>query len=240
MDKTSMLYWWPKVEDLGIPVPKTEIVEIPFEVFCDYMDFPETKKEPKIVDYMEEVFTKAREVGYPLFLRTDLSSKKHSWEKSCYVEEEKDLTRHIWQVVEGNFTADIFGLQCEALVLREYIPMASQFTAFWGNLPINPERRYFVRDGKVECHHPYWTADSILKSGATPSKPNWEELLLKIDEEPPNEVELLTKYSIMVAKLLPGFWSVDFCKAKDGRWILIDLAEGEKSWHPEHQREVVR
>ena len=31
---------------------------------------------------------------------------------------------------------------------------------------------------------------------------------------------------------MKGYWSVDYWKAKDGRWILIDMAEGEKSWHP--------
>lgn len=236
---TSMLYWWPKVKDLGIPVPRTEIVEIPFEVFCDYMDFPEAKTEPKIVEHMKEVFTKAGEVGYPLFLRTDLSSGKHSWEKSCYVEREKDLTKHIWKVVELNFTADIFGLECKALVFREYIPMASQFTAFWGNLPISPERRYFIRDGKIECHHPYWTADAIVGPYLPePSKSNWEESLDQMNSESDKEVNLLTQCAIQIAQVLPGYWSVDFCKAKDGRWILIDLAEGEKSWHPEHKEEI--
>ena len=234
MEKTSMLYWFPIIKDLPIPMPRTTWVEIPFEVFEEYAYMEPKGKEPKIVKYGPDLLTKAKEIGYPLFLRTDMASGKHSWERSCYVEREEDLFKHIWEVVEFNFTADIFGLHCEALVFREYIPMASGFTAFWGKLPINPERRYFIRDSKIECHHPYWTAGSILKSGATPSKPGWEELLLKMDEEPSDEVELLTKYSTMVAKLLPGYWSVDFCKAKDGRWILIDLAEGEKSWHPEH------
>lgn len=30
-----------------------------------------------------------------------------------------------------------------------------------------------------------------------------------------------------------GYWSIDFCKAKDGRWILIDMATGERTWHKE-------
>ena len=42
-----------------------------------------------------------------------------------------------------------------------------------------------------------------------------------------------------IAPLFKGCWSIDFCKAKDGRWILIDMAVGigkgfkqRGSWHP--------
>jgi hypothetical protein len=31
--------------------------------------------------------------------------------------------------------------------------------------------------------------------------------------------------------VLDGWWSVAFAKTKDGRWILIDMAEGEMSFH---------
>lgn len=234
MDKDSLLYWFPIIKDLPIPMPKTFWVEIPYDVFCEwmYLDFDERGKKLKIEAYAEQIISKAREIGYPLFLRTDQASGKHSWEKSCYVEKEEDLFNHIYEVVEFNFIADIIGLHCDALVFREYIPMASQFTAFWGKLPINPERRYFIRDGIVECHHSYWTADSIEMSKAEPSRVDWRQLLDKMNEESDEEIKLLTQYAIQVAQILPDYWSVDFCKARDGRWILIDLAEGDKSWHP--------
>lgn len=237
MDKTSMLYWYPIIKDLPIPKPKTTWVEIPFEVFEEYAYMEPRGKEPRIVKYGPNILTKAKEIGYPLFLRTDLASGKHSWEKSCYVEKEEDLFKHIWEVVEFNFIADIIGLPCEALVFREYIPMASQFTAFWGKLPISPERRYFIRDGKIECHHPYWFEGAIEKSGFPPLTFGWKKILEEMNKEPDEEVDLLTMYSDLVARVLDGYWSVDFCKARDGRWILIDLAEGEKSWHPEHPKE---
>jgi len=239
MDKNSLLYWFPIIKDLPIPIPKTTWVKIPYGVFCEYMDL-DTNKRPKIADYTEEIISKARGIGYPIFLRTDQASGKHSWEKSCYVEREEDLFKHVWEVVEFNFIADIFGLQCEALVFREYIPMASEFTAFWGKLPISPERRYFIRDGKVECHHPYWIEDAIDKSGFPPFMVGWRQVLTKMNEESDEEVDLLTMYSDLVAGILDGYWSVDFCKARDGRWILIDLAEGDKSYHPECPKNLRR
>lgn len=35
-----------------------------------------------------------------------------------------------------------------------------------------------------------------------------------------------------VAKRFEGYWSVDFARLRDGRWVLIDMALGEVSWHP--------
>jgi hypothetical protein len=51
--------------------------------------------------------------------------------------------------------------------------------------------------------------------------------------ETEEEVELLSDYAQTIADAVDGYWSVDFCKAKDGRWIFIDMAVGEDSWHPE-------
>jgi hypothetical protein len=100
-------------------------------------------------------------------------------------------------------------------------------------MPVNPERRYFVKDGAVLCHHPYWTKEAIAKgtSGGLPK--DWESIVEEINKETKEESEILTGCSQKVAKALDGFWSVDFCKAKDNRWILIDCAEGVRSWHPE-------
>ena len=34
-----------------------------------------------------------------------------------------------------------------------------------------------------------------------------------------------------VGEVLDGYWSVDFAEVKSGGWYLIDMAEGNKSWH---------
>jgi hypothetical protein len=95
---------------------------------------------------------------------------------------------------------------------------------------VNPERRYFIKDGEVLCHHPYWFKGSIRN----PSVENWEELSDEMNSEKEEEIKLLTSYSKIIADAVKGFWSIDFCKARNGCWILIDMATGENSWHPEH------
>lgn len=229
--KTSLLYWWPKVKDLGIPVPRTEIWEADLKSWFDAM---EGGRLPPNLAFLEEAQRVARLIGYPLFLRTDLASGKHGWKRTCYVEEESLLPRHIYRVLEENEIAGIVGLDYRALVFREMLTLFAPFTAFRGDLPIARERRYFIRDGKVECHHPYWIEEAV--AGGRPKAEGWRETLAMLNMEHESEVEILTRYSEKVAEAMGGYWSIDYAFAVDGTWYLIDMAEGEKSWHPECER----
>lgn len=237
MRDNSLLFWFPKVKNLGIPVPKTEWVEISTNELLRFMD-----DLCVLNKYWSEIEKVATKIGFPLFLRTDLASGKHGWNKTCFVEELKDLKDHIYRVVSANFEADIMGLPARALVFREYIEMESGFTAFWGQLPISRERRYFIKDGIVVEHFPYWPEEAIEKSAFPPSRKDWKEVLKELNTETEEEIALLNSYAEKVGTVLEGYWSVDFCRARDGPetpettsgsgWILIDCALGEQSWRP--------
>lgn len=234
-DKNSMLYWYPLIKDLPIPQPKTIFVMLNEKEIARLFDeaVPETVTQ-KVKVVCDTLF-------YPCFLRTDLASGKHSWKKSCFIDGKSELWEHIYEVTSFNLMADIMGLDFKAFVVREFIPMDSRFTAFYGDMPVNPERRYFIKDGKLICHHACWIEEAIEEGGKAPSIPNWREVSKEINTETPEEIELLTKYTLMVGKAIPeGAWSVDFCKAKDGRWILIDMAIANRSWHPEDCPHLVR
>jgi hypothetical protein len=228
MDKTSLLYWWPKIKDLEIPVPRTEIQKLPDGYRCEFWKVLDGKaKWPPV--WFSDTIELVSQIGYPLFMRTDLYSAKHSWGDICFVEESDKLLSHIWRLLEAS---EMVSLGYEALVLREYILLESAFTAFAGDLPIAKERRYFVRDGDVICHHPYWPADAIEQSYFLPEESDWKELLVQLNQEDEVEIALLSDYACGVSEKLEGYWSVDFAKGQDGIWYLIDMAEGEKSWHP--------
>ena len=235
-DKNSMLYWYPKIKDLPIPMPKTEFFIIPKKYFPDIY-WSEKKVWKMLKDNEKEIKKIARKIGYPLFLRTDQASGKHDWKRTCYVEKEEDLLQHAMNVIEFNMMADIVGtLPYKALVFREFIEMDSKFVAFYGDLPINPERRYFIKDGKVVEHFPYWIEDAIERGSFKEKLPkNWRSILREINRETEEEVKLLTRYAQMVANRFKGYWSVDFCRAKDGTWYLIDMALGKDSWHPKRK-----
>jgi hypothetical protein len=222
ISKDSFLYWYPKIKQLNIPQPASVIVKITNDEFkCTFDGMPKSLTQ-KVQGIISVHF------NLPIFIRTDLASGKHSWKDSCFYDGLNSLWKNLYGVIEFNHMADIMGLPFTAIIIREYIPMDSRFTAFYGQMPVNPERRYFIDNGKVLCHHHYWIQEAITN----PSIENWQEVLEEINIETPEEIKLLSDYAELIAKELSGFWSIDFCKAKDGRWILIDMATGERSWHP--------
>lgn len=218
---TSMLYWYPKIKDLEIPQPRTEIYKLTkqeLEILSNEQ-FPET-----LIENIEPIIS---EFSYPFFVRTDFASGKHGWENTCFIENKKKLSRNIFEVVVENLIADLFGLPFEALVFREYIPLNAGFKAFYGNMPVAKERRYFIKNKQIQCHHPYWPKDAIR----SPNNENWEKILNEQNKETEKEIEQLSEYSLLVAERFEGYWSVDFAYSQDEEWYLIDMAEGEHSFH---------
>lgn len=226
LDPNSMLIWYPKTKNLDIPQPRTEIVEVPFRVLVDMMD---SLKLPK--KYKLDITMKANDIGFPLFVRTDLSSGKHQWKDTCYVATEKDLMQHIYNVVEFNLLCDIFGLHCQAIVLREFIELKWKFKAFMGEMPVSQEVRVFVRDGFIECWHNYWFEDAIEQGGTDNLPEHWKDLLKETYFGVDDSINELSMKAGMIAGKLKGYWSLDFAKGKDGKWWFIDAALGERSWH---------
>jgi hypothetical protein len=226
IDLNSMLYWWPKTKELStlIPMPRTEICMLPKKSRTELI---------RMIDGagtgldMGDIKITASRIGYPLFMRTDQASAKFDWKDTCYVEKESDLLSHIVKMIDWHMMADIMGLPFKALVFREYIPMDAPFTAFYGGMPVNRERRYFAESGRVMCHHPYWPMNAIEE----PSVRDWRSKLRLLNEETPDEVETLSNYATMLSAKLGGSWSVDFCHSKTGVWYFIDAALASDSWH---------
>jgi len=217
-----MNYWYLKIKHLNIPMPKTKIpVTKPVRDWWRLLDGGDTLSE----DEKQMIGDAAAEVGgYPVFMRSDLCSGKHSFERTCFVQNEDAVIRQIWAIVDENACCDCM---MESIVIREYIPPAAAFKAFEG-LPIAPERRYFVRDAEVVCHHSYWIEDAIRNPTADG---DWKSVLAWMNQER-DEVPLLTGYAEQVARELGGDWSIDFMLGRDGAWYLIDIATAMQSWHP--------
>ena len=223
----SLAYWFPLIKNLDISQPKTEIIPLTDDELTDL--YEETVSQ-SLVDKVKKIIIEKFKL--PVFIRTDLASAKFFWEKSCYYDGTGNLTHQLLEVISFNLIADIMGLPFRYLIVREFIPMDTRFKAYSGNMPVNPERRYFVENGKVICHHSYWIEEAIEKGTDPKILPeNWREIATAMNIQTEEEIKILTGYAEQVSKVLDGFWSVDFCKAKDGRWILIDLANGELSWH---------
>lgn len=229
-DESSLLHWYPRVKDV-LPCPKTVIVELTDDEISSLVGMLDgIPPSPWLVDRLDAA---AREIGYPLFLRSDQGSGKHEWKDTCYVPFEGALLKHVAQLVAWHERAGILPLSFRALVFREFLTLDAPFTAF-NDMPVARERRYFVRDGKVVCWHSYWVESALFTYwGATPLPPDWQQQLARLNAMDDAEMQALTRMAEIFGEQNPGFWSVDFAMTKAGRWVLIDAARGELSWHPE-------
>ena len=218
---SSMDYWWPLTKDLPVPKPRTEVaINMCPEDWVMFID------DPNVLSMVsDELLAAAFKMGYPLFMRTDQSSGKHEYAGTCKVVNDKRLFPNLYRLIEENLMCD---LNVQTLYFREFIELDSVFTAF-SDMPIAPERRYFVKDGEVCCHHPYWPEAAIRD----PNKKDWKKRLHCINLEERCEIELLTRYAQIIGSEFPGSWSIDFAQARDSTWYFIDMADARVSWHPE-------
>lgn len=232
-----MSYWFPKLHETKVPTPSTVMVDI-------------GKKDPNFVKAMRKLFwmeepTKedqksyanfrfvleymARSIGgYPFFLRTGHASHKHSWKETCYVTSEENLMANAQAIAEYSIMANMKeGLPINVWVARQLLETNPAFEAFNG-MPITKEMRFFIRDGKIECYHPYWPEKAI--DGHTRDE-NWKLKLDAMNSVDENDLKLLKDLTLQVASAFEGYWSLDWLKAADGRWYAIDMATGEDSYH---------
>lgn len=251
--KNSMLYWFPFIENLEpLKIPRTILVEVGEPELLDFLLDQHIPPE-----WVHKFKVAAREIGYPVFIRTDECSGKHNWKDTCFVPSEDRLLRNIYRLIEDN--EGMMGLHYTALVFREMILTESVFTAFRGEMPVTKERRYFVKDGEVLCSHPYWVPDAIAQWGDPEPRDdseieemfellptetvekltkrkkllpdNWRELLETVNTSSTKDLEHLLFLAKHVSEHIPGYWSVDFLCDAEGNWWLIDMALGQDSYH---------
>ena len=229
-DPASAFWWWPRVVNLEIPQPRTIMLETGFDSLMTFADHKTANHIP------ESAYEAARDIGYPLFLRTDLASAKHDWRNSCLVERESDLAEHMAAVAYFNF---MVGLLPRGWMFRELLPLEHDFEVF-EFMPCSTEWRVFVDYGSVLCSHPYWEAETILewyngdiqtyeqyRPFAVPPD-GWEDMLSRRYGVMPTEIK---RAAALVGLILGGSWSVDMAKHEDGTWFLTDMAPSAQSYH---------
>lgn len=221
-NKNCLSYWFPIVAAIPeIKVPDTKIFKVDYVDQLNALDKGVSEEIKKVV---EEIKAVGKEWGYPLFIKNSLFSGKHSWKHTCFVEKEEDILNHFLALTDMGYA---FGVdECLYWVVRKYLkPEALIYTDM--DMPVTFERRYFVEDGKVTFHHPYWPPHALENQGPTPE--NWRELLVVTNHESDEEIKLLKHLTELVGEKFKGSWSVDWLKVGD-EWYLIDMAEKHRSY----------
>lgn len=216
---TDMSFWYPIIESMRIPTPETYIIKHKVELI-NLMDW----EKPKWIDELiSNIDYYAQKVGYPCFIRTWLTSNKHNWLDTCFLQNKDSILQHLYNLVEFSCLADISCMRsCDTIVIRKILNTKADFTCFNG-MPIAREVRLFLRDWKLESIHPYWLYDAF----------NW-----KISREKVKKLNTFSKEDIIffqdvwnfIANQFPWYWSVDFLQDSNKYWFCIDMAVWDNSF----------
>lgn len=236
MDKTSMTYWFPLLEAAGLPVPRTKSVTMPPELCRSilmvlYGEKPDL--DPREHPFIAELRSAVDEIGTPCFLRTEMTSAKHSWDKSCFVADADSLIKHVYAIAEFSECADFCGLPYKTWFVRELLPSIKfGVCPRYDNMPVAREFRFFVEGGAIQCFHPYWPLEALRDGGWKGSDSKYFELC-----RPGADEEEIRALAVKVSNAIEGAWSVDLLQTKKG-WYVTDMAEAHKSYHWEGCRKT--
>jgi len=223
-NKNNMAYWFPLLQMIRMRIPDTILIHTGV---CNLAPMIDNKEIPGLDLFIERLRSAVEEIGLPCFLRTGMTSAKHGWKDTCFIEssDKKYLISHVYRLVEYSFMANIIGLPLDFSIwaIRRMIPTYRLFTDF-NEMPIAKERRLFIRDSKVVCNHPYWPADCFQRRHAEEKIKELQYLSVQDNDE----LKAMAEY---VGDYFTGYWSVDFLQDDKGKWWLTDMAVGERSYH---------
>lgn len=230
VDRTALSYWFPIVKAAGLPVPETVIVDMPkaarefyYAAFDGDVSITGDCDPRPFVDAIREA---VKRVGSPAFLRTDHTSGKHSWARTCFVPPDADIARRIWEIIEYSEMADFMGIPWERWAVREFLPtIPLGVCRDYADMPICREFRFFVDGPEVVCWHPYWPAEALDQGGAVFNEEGGFDELCRCDD-----LSILTDIASRAGQAVGGAWSVDLLETERG-WFLTDMAEAGKSFH---------
>jgi len=221
--KNCISYWFPRLAESGVPVPKTHILHAP-----GYLDLLlDHKLYAGNLGFEQLIMAAAANVGFPAFMRLGHASAKHSWREGCVLTDHMpSLRRTLFRAVEDSA---IKMLPTDVVAVRQMLILAPMFTAFMGELPISREFRVFFNKDGIYHMQPYWPPGAIHDQN--PSEKDWERRLLGASVLDDDEYKVVCKTVQSAARNFDGAWSIDLICSARGTWWVTDMAVASQSFH---------
>jgi hypothetical protein len=134
------------------------------------------------------------------------NSRKHQWKHQMFAHSKSEIPKVVSRLMDDSLVRD------QGVAVREYIPL-KQFDIGINDLPITNEWRVFVCYGKIVDYGYYW-------SNFPEHKP--------YDTLPKEALDLLDTV-IEKLKSYANFFVLDLAETKDGKWIVIEMNDGQMS-----------
>lgn len=245
-NENDFSFWFPKVKDCGIPVPKTFWQKLPshdeepkraerlYTAF--YMENPE-KDLAVIKEWIDsDIIPKLKEAGLEghLFVKNARFSNKFNANTSCNLYGLHDLHRAIADI---NYQAMCCGADgVDEIVVRQFIEHCQRETpCIYNGLPLRSEFRVFYDFGEQKPIFTvnYWDFDYVYPHlyDAT-DKIVFEHERERLDrafEENRERVEVMVGTAMKRVRGLEGQWSVDILMDETDTLWLIDMAIAQRS-----------
>lgn len=228
-------FWYPILTRTGVNVPRTIIINADSRGPRDLIHLLDGVEPEGFRKTLQRIQTAMNEIGYPCFFRGGHTSGKHDWGKTCFVKKPQsfdELKSRLMNVIGLCVTHNLGAtpMLYENWAVREFIPTTPEFLHFNG-MPIVKEFRFFLKDGEVDCFHPYWPKEALKDGTVSP------EAYTRLCDLYAEDEELLYNEALKVGKYFPGYWSCDFLKSSTGMWYCTDMAQGADSYHMLHEDE---
>ena len=231
-DRNCLTYWFARIEEAGLPVPKTRVVRIPTDsIYVDLMRPIDGRPfQGPALAWLEVLKLAVAEIGVPCFLRTGQTSGKHEWEKTCHVPTVESVPAHVLSLIDFSEAACIPGLDWRVWAVRELLP-TKPLAIIYRAMPLCREYRCFVDGGELLCSHPYWPWEPVVREFWGDSESididSIYHAATTVTDRERQEIEELAKRA---GAACGGRWSVDILDTERG-WYVTDMAVMEESWH---------
>lgn len=241
-DVHNVSYWFPKVENCGIKVPKTFVKEIPVELFGHlFIDNPEED-----IDYIYNWVKNELMPSIPdelrglIFIKNGAFSNKFDFSTCSIRCNPLEIARSIAEINYASLMFDTGGNT--EIVIRERIPYDEQKTmTIYNGMPLRNEYRIFYDfdNRKALYIANYWDwdycHDAICRNAS--DRIIYEEIYKPLEHIYNSNKDKVMKLveDHMQDVELSGIWSVDILEDEQGEFWLIDMALGHRSayWNPE-------